>query len=198
VAAADPQWLTRELGKAGSHFHALANAEDPRTVASERESKSIGSEVTLERDIRIGDEMKRHLRRSAEEIGRRLRRKNYVAFGVRVKLKTADFQILTRQHRLARPTDVAEELYSVAVALLAEFWHAGPFRLVGMAAYDLTDGSESAEPDLFASGVRRRKLEVAVDALAQRFGPNILRHADDLDRRPRMAPNLDFLDDMDE
>ena len=198
VAAADPEWLARELGKAGRHFYTLANATDPRTVASERESKSIGSEITLERDIPIGDELKRHLRRSAEEIGRRLRRNRYVAFGVRVKLKTADFQILTRQRRLGRPTDVAEELYAVAASLLAEFGHPGPFRLVGMAAYDLSEGGEAAQPDLFGTGVRRRKLEVAVDALAQRFGANVLRSADDLDARPRMAPNLDFLDDIDE
>jgi DNA polymerase-4 len=121
-----------------------------------------------------------------------------LAFGVRVKLKTADFQILTRQHRLARPTDVAEELYSVALALLDEFDHAGPFRLVGMAAYDLEQEADAAQPDLFAGGARRRKLEVAVDALSQRFGAGIVRHADDLSRRPRVAPNLDFLDEGDE
>ncbi len=32
--------------------------------------------------------------------------------------KTTDFQILTRQHRLREPTDVAESLYSVGVDLL--------------------------------------------------------------------------------
>jgi DNA polymerase-4 len=197
VAAADPAWLARALGQAGRHFYALANAEDPRGV-SQRASRSIGSEVTLERDIPIGHALKRHLHRSAEEIGRRLRRKHYLAFGVRVKLKTADFQILTRQHRLARPTDVAEELYSVALALLDEFDHAGPFRLVGMAAYDLEQEADAAQPDLFASGARRRKLEVAVDALSQRFGAGIVRHADDLSRRPRVAANLDFLDEGDE
>jgi DNA polymerase-4 len=195
VAAADPTWLARELGHAGRHFYALANAEDPRAVEDHHASKSIGSEVTLEQDIRIGDELKRHLRRSADEIGRRLRRKHYVAFGVRVKLKTADFQILTRQIRLKRPTDVAEELNAVAVSLLDEFDHPGPFRLVGMAAYDIDDAGEAPQADLFAAGVRRRKLEAATDALAQRFGTGVLRRADELGRRPRVAPNLDFLDE---
>jgi DNA polymerase-4 len=198
VAAADAAWLARELGRAGSHFYALANAEDPRRVGDHHSSKSIGSEITLERDIPIGDALKRHLRRSAEEIGRRLRRKRYVAFGVRVKLKTADFQILTRQHRLSRPTDMAEELYSVAVGLLAEFGHAGPFRLVGMAAYELIAEGETVQLNLFGGDVRRRRLEVAADALAQRFGAGVLRRADDLSSRPRVAPNLDFLDDSDD
>src|SRR5690606_9675247 len=107
VARADPQWLERELGRAGAHYYALAHAQDPRRAAGARSSKSIGSEITLSHDIPIGDEMKRHLRRAAEEIGRRLRRKHYVAHGVRVNLKPADFESLTRQHRLTRATGVA-------------------------------------------------------------------------------------------
>ena len=199
VAAADPKWLERQLGRAGNHYYALAHAQDPRRVAGARSSKSIGSEVTLSRDIRIGDELKRHLRRAAEEIGRRLRRKHYVAFGVRVKLKTADFQILTRQHRLTRATDVADEFNRIGVTLLDEFEHKGPFRLVGMAAYDLSRDEEKDQSDLFAAGgERRRKLEVAVDSLSERFGAGVVRHAADLKSGPRGGHHLDFLDEIDE
>lgn len=199
VAAADPRWLERELGRAGSHFFALARAEDPRRVDGGRASKSIGSEVTLARDIVVGQELKRHLRRAAEEIGRRLRRKRYVAHGVRVKLKTSDFQILTRQHHLARPTDVADEIHAVGVSLLGEFAHRGPFRLVGMAAYDLARAEEKAQEDLFTpEGARRRKLEIAMDDLAARFGAGVVRNAADLHTRPRDGVNLDFLDDGEE
>ena len=69
-----------------------------------------------------------------------------MALGVGVKLKTTNFQILTRQRRLSEATDVMETLYSVGVELLNEFGHAGPFRLVGMVAYDLGrhQGSRSA------------------------------------------------------
>ena len=199
VAAADPKWLERQLGRAGSHYYALAHAQDPRRVAGHRSSKSIGSEVTLARDIRIGDELKRHLRRAAEDIGRRLRRKHYVAFGVRVKLKTADFQIFTRQHRLTRATDVADEFHRIGVSLLDEFEHKGPFRLVGMATYDLSRDEQKHQTDLFAAGgERRRKLEVAVDSLSERFGAGVVRHATDLKSGQRGGHNLDFLDDMDE
>jgi DNA polymerase IV len=199
VASADPKRLERELGRAGAHYYALAHAQDPRRVAGTRSSKSIGSEVTLSRDIPIGDEMKRHLRRAAEEIGRRLRRKHYVAFGVRVKLKTADFQLLTRQHRLTRATDVADEFHRIGVSLLDEFNHRGPFRLVGMAAYDIERDAEKDQTDLFAAGgERRRKLEVAMDSLSEKFGAGVVRNAADLRSGPRGGHNLDFLDDMDE
>ncbi len=141
-----------------------------------------------------------YLRRSAEDIGRRLRRKRFVAFGVRVKLKTTEFRILTRQNQRQQPTDVAEELYVDASIILDEFEHPGPFRLVGMTAYNLVAVDDTAQLDLFGTGVRRRRLETAIDELTQRFGPNILRRADDLSRA-RETPNLDFIygaDDSDE
>ena len=96
VAKADPRFLSAKLGRAGLHFHALAQAEDPRLVTGRRASKSVGSELTLDKDVRNKADIKLYLRRSADAIGKRLRQKSYVAFGVGVKLKTTDFQILTR------------------------------------------------------------------------------------------------------
>jgi DNA polymerase-4 len=197
VADADVQFLSAKLGSAGLHFHTLAQAEDPRPVIGRRASKSVGSEHTLDEDVREKAEIKFHLRRSADAIGRRLRKKSYVAFGVGVKLKTADFQIITRQHRLSEPTDVAERLYSVGVALLNHVDHPGPFRLVGLVAYDLVDINNLMQLDLFGAFARQRQLEVAIDGLAERFGTNVVHRADDLNKPPGMplAPTLDFLHD---
>jgi DNA polymerase-4 len=52
VADADPQFLSAKLGSAGLHFYTLAQAEDPRPVLGRRTSKSIGSEHTLDKDVR--------------------------------------------------------------------------------------------------------------------------------------------------
>ena len=197
VATADPDWLEKKLGNAGRHFYALAHAKDPRPVEGRKSSKSIGSEATLAKDVHDKNEIRRYLRRSAEDIGRRLRRKRFVAFGVRVKLKTTEFRILTRQNQRQQPTDVAEELYVDASIILDEFEHPGPFRLVGMTAYNLVAVDDTAQLDLFGTGVRRRRLETAIDELTQRFGPNILRRADDLSRA-RETPNLDFIDEADD
>ena len=197
VANADPEFLSAKLGRAGLHFHALAQAEDPRPVIGQRASKSIGSEHTLDKDVRKKAEIKLHLRRSADAIGRRLRQKSYVAFGLGVKLKTTDFQILTRQRRLSEPTDVTERLYSVGVGLLDEFDHPGPFRLVGMIAYDLAGINDRVQFDLFGTSARQRRLEVAIDELAERFGTDVVYRANNLTKPPgvRLAPTLDFLDD---
>jgi DNA polymerase-4 len=197
VAHADPRFLSTKLGSTGVHFHTLAQAEDPRAVIGRQASKSIGSEHTLNEDVHDKADIGFHLRRSADMIGRRLRKKNYVAFGVGIKLKTTEFQILTRQHRLSEPTDVAQRLYSVGVDLLNHIHHHGPFRLIGLLAYDLVDIDDVVQLDLFNTLARQRKLEVAIDDLAERFGTNVVYRADDLNKPAGMslAPTLDFLRD---
>ena len=197
VAAADPHFLSAKLGSVGLHFHSLAHAEDPRRVIGRRTSKSIGSEHTLAKDVRAKADIKFHLRRSAETIARRLRKKSYVAFGVGIKLKTADFQIVTRQQLLGDPTDVAVRLYSVGVSLLDHVDHLGPFRLIGMVAYDLIGTGDLTQLDLFSVLARQRRLEVAIDELIERFGTNVVHRANDLTKPSEMTltPNLDFLDE---
>jgi DNA polymerase-4 len=198
IANADCAFLSAKLGNSGLHFHALAHAQDPRPVLGRRLSKSIGSERTLEKDVHKKADIKFHLHRSAEAIGRRLRQKGYMAYGVATKLKTAEFQILTRQRRLGEPTDVTDQLYSVAVDLLDEFSHPGPFRLVGMAAYDLIALDNQAQLSLFSPLVRQRRLEVAIDTLAVRFGADVVHRASDLNAPLEFgtSPNLDFLEDQ--
>src|SRR5690606_22083820 len=153
----------------------------------------------LERDVRGKDEIKMHLRRSADKIARRLRAKGLVACGVGVKLKTADFKSLTRQQHLREPTDVAAELYRVGVELLGAFTHPGPFRLVGMTAYDLAPVGGVAQGGLFDLDGRRRQLEVALDTLAARFGGKAVQRGEELGagRGLSLTPNLDFLTDGD-
>ena len=197
LADADPKFLFEKLGKVGLHFHALAHAEDPRAVTAHRGGKSIGSEHTLDTDISDETEIKLNLRRSAESIGRRLRKKRYLAFGVGVKLKTSDFRLLTRQRRMKEATDVTETIYSVGVELLKAFGHRGPFRLIGMAAYDLVNTEDKAQFDLFSGSARQRQLEAAIDNLYERYGAYIVHRGDDraAPSRARLAASLDFLED---
>jgi hypothetical protein len=187
------------LGTAGLHFYRLANAQDPRPVERGRSSRSIGSERTLREDVSRREDITRYLRQSAERIARRVRNKGYVAGGVRVRLKTSRFELLTRQARLSVPTDTADTFYTVGCQLLDSFPKAGPYRLVGMAVYDLDWRQEEAQADLFAAEPRR-ELETTIDGLIDRFGKGVLQRAKDLDGSGTVAStevNLDFLDYQD-
>jgi DNA polymerase-4 len=196
VAAADERWLMDRLGAAGRHFKALALASDPRRVQRTRSARSIGSDRTLNQDTSRRDEIEVHLRRAAERIARRVRAKGYVAGGVRVRLKTSRFELLTRQRHLARPADTAEAFLALARRLLDEFGHPGPFRLVGMAVFDLDQRRQPLQTDLFEDA-KSRHLETTVDELIRRFGRNTLMRARDLTDPGTLAHdgvNLDFLD----
>ncbi|HLF11813.1 MAG TPA: DNA polymerase IV [Gammaproteobacteria bacterium] len=201
VAACSPEYLATVLGNAGRHFYALAHAEDPRVVAGARTAKSLGSERTLNVDVASKSELEHHLRNAAATVASRLRRRGAHARGVRVKLKRTDFRVLTRQRPLAEPTDVAAELFSTAAALLAEFDDSGPFRLVGLAAYDLADAGERAQLGLpINENNRTRRLETTLDRLSERFGSGIVQRAAQLigDGGVGVAANLDFLADRDD
>lgn len=202
VASADAPALERSLGALGRRFFALANGVDPREVVGSRRAQSISSERTLNVDIAGRAQIAGYLRLSADNVAARLRRSNRLARGVRVKLKTTNFRIVTRQGVLSEPTDVGAVLYTHAASLLQEVGERGPFRLVGLAAYDLVAAqTPAAQLELLpGAGNRERRLETAMDSLAARFGRGAVQRAGDLarDRGVGVAANLDFLHDRDD
>jgi len=196
IAAAAPGELERRLGSSGAHFRALARGEDPRMVARRRSARSMGCDRTLSEDVSDREVIVRHLTRAADRLGRRLRHKGYLAHGVRVRLKTRDFRMLARQRQVLS-TDAGGDLLAGALALLGQFSHPGPFRLVGLAAFDLEPRAGAAQLELFDGGKRRRRLESTMDAVAERFGEGAMRRARDVAGSVVItsAPTLDFDDD---
>lgn len=176
VAEASPSYLEARLGSLGRHVHQLAFAKDPREVQTSREARSIGAEETLDEDIVGAEAIRPILRDAAETVARRLRSAGLRAGGLRVKLKTADFQLHSRQTRLSRPTDSAEPLFQAASRLLPLFDLNEPMRLVGATAYELTD-TEPRQGDLFASQMegRQKTLDRTLDQIQARFGTAALR-----------------------
>ena len=198
VANATTEVLARAFGSLGVRFHEIANAVDPRAVEISRRAHSMGSERTLATDVSSARELKLYLRAAAETVAQRLRRRGLVAGGVRIKLKRSDFQIVTRQDRLAEPTDVSAVLSTKAVELLSHIEDPGPFRLVGLAAFELARAAADAQISLLPSaGTRDRGLETTIDALEQRFGAGVVQRGGDLygDHGVGVPTNLDFLDD---
>lgn len=195
LARAEPSDLRHRLGQHGTHLHTLARGEDPRSVESRRQERSIGSERTLESDVRRIEDIEMHLRRAADRVSARLRRKALKARGVRIKLKRTDFTLHSRQCHIEPATDLGEVLFQSGRALLPELLPLAPFRLIGLAAFDLDSGTASPQLDLFAEPPRQSQLEKALDNVSARFGRLALRRAADLSRSGTVmgtAPTLDF------
>ncbi len=195
LARSDPRTLTLQLGQHGSHLHALANGLDPRQVESSRRERIVGSERTLESDVSSLEQIEIHLRRAADRVSARLRNKRLHARGIRVKLKTTSFQLHSRQARLDPATDLGEVLFRAARDLAAQMLTFGPFRLVGLAAFDLASVAADKQLDLFTEPPRQSKLETTLGQLNSKFGRDTLKRARDLRRNGTVmgpAPTLDF------
>ena len=199
IAAMDEHSLKASLGSMGSRLLQLANGIDPRQVDTTRASRSIGSDRTLKSDISDPLEIAEHLKRAADRIARRLRAKGLKAAGIRVRLKTSSHQLLSRQCQLSCPSNTAQDFFFTGKSLLSAFDHPGPFRLVGMSAYNLDDSqSKGRQLDLFTSA-KPAQLEATIDELGRRFGANAVVRAKDLGKSGIMTDgvNLDFLDSSD-
>lgn len=196
VRRADPVWLRRQIGSVAAHFQLLANAKDPRPVKRHRRARSMGSDRTLLHDISKAEDIEKHLRQSAERIGTRLRAKKLLAAGVRVRLKTNQFEMLSRQAQLPAPTNSSDDLFQASRQLLCKFASGKKYRLVGMAAFELMHEADPVQPDLFAENSPTRSLERTLDAVNTKFGKGSVGRASQLQNSMTLAsvtPNLDFV-----
>lgn len=171
----------------GTHFHALARGDDPRPVVPDRRRRSVGHERTFLEDVRDRGMVRRALLELVEEVARRLRRAGLRGQVVHLKLRTADFTTLTRQETLPSPADTTEAIWPVAERLLAKADDGvQSIRLVGV-SLSVFEG-ERQLPLFEAPGVERsRRVARAVDALVDRFGPDVVRRGATIERRRSAA-----------
>jgi DNA polymerase-4 len=174
IAAADPDRLGREVA-GGRDLWELACGIDSRPVVPDREAKSIGAEDTFDENL-PPSALAPHIHAQALRVGRRLRTSGVRARVVQLKLKLADFTLLTRQSTLAEPTDDGQQLYQTALALVQATRVQDRVRLTGVAAHELVHGAEQL--CLFSSASRRGRLNATLDRIADRFGAAAITTAD--------------------
>ena len=146
----DERELTHRYGAIGRRLARFARGEDDRTVDPDAPTKSISVETTFGRDLSRPEDLAEALRPLAESLARRLARSGHAAAGVTVKLKTADFRVLSRSRQLADPTQRADTLYRAALPLLREAADGTLFRLIGIGADRLAEPTLADPPDLFS------------------------------------------------
>ena len=177
IARRDPEELTRRLGPSGRALWEQANAIDSSPVIPDREAKSIGAEETFDEDLAGVEALARRIHAQALRVGRRLRRAGLRARTVQLKLKRADFTLVTRRATLDEATDDGQVIYRQAAALLARE-PARPTRLTGVSAQNLIAGA-APQLGLFAPPpTAAQALNRALDAIADRFGPGTVTTAD--------------------
>ena len=160
--------LARRYGEEGRRLARLARGIDHRAVSADRETKSVSSETTFEHDIADYRTLERIVWGLADEVSGRLKAKALAGATVTLKLKTADFAILTRARSFAAPTQLAGRIFAVARDLLRRETDGTRYRLAGVGVSALV-AAEQADPADLVDG-RAADAEHAVDRVRARFG----------------------------
>jgi DNA polymerase-4 len=168
--------LTQMLGAGlGSHIHALALGEDDRPVVPNWEPKSISNETTFEEDTRDRELLVKTIRRLAESVGRRLRRENYRARKVTLKIRLEPFETHTRQVSVKRPVDTDEEITRLALSLFDQFSLQRRIRLIGVGTGEIVrPGDGPTQLGLFDEPSKESAIDRTVDAIRERFGDDLI------------------------
>ncbi len=163
--------LFRRYGSEGGRLFRLARGIDNRAVTPERETKSVSAETTFNEDIREFDALVPILWTLAEKVHQRLQKQELAGVTITLKLKTADFRLITRS-RTGPATQLAKRIFDAAKELLAfEARGKTAFRLIGVGVSGLMPASEGDRGDLLDHDLKRDvATEVALDAIRAKFG----------------------------
>jgi len=107
------------LGKHGEQLYRFACGEDGRPVEPVRERKSVGKEVTLERDIRDQSEMERILEHLSLQVERRLVELGIAGKTLTLKVRWSTFELVTRAVSRPQGYQSAQEMPPVLRTLLS-------------------------------------------------------------------------------
>ncbi|CAA0098153.1 DNA polymerase IV [Starkeya nomas] len=182
LQAADETDLARRFGNEGLRLARLARGIDDRPVNPERETKSVSTETTFDTDISDFRALEQELYRLTRKLSDRLKAADLAGRTVTLKLKTADFRLITRARSLEDPTRLAHRIFDHARELLARETDGRRFRLIGVGVSELADPALADPADLVdTQGTKRGLAELATDTLRARFGKEIIERGIALD-----------------
>ena len=171
--------LIRRLGKSGEHLWQLAHGIDDRVVSPEEGFKSIGHEITFDRDTADRELLHDTLLGLAEKVAQRLRSHGASGRTITVKLREADFSTFTRRVTLSKPADTTEKIFPVAWKLMQLLIRTGKLvRLIGIYASNLATPEDAGQLQLFDSIPEKdRRLASALDSITHRYGDGAITRA---------------------
>ena len=176
--------VIRLLGKQGRWIVQLSDGIDDRKVVPYRpqDAKSIGREVTFQKDVDNFDLLKDVLVLLTLCVERRAKRVGLHGNGVSLKLTYANMKGITRS-RATPPCDNAVMMYREATGLLDRV-DRRPVRLVGVSIYNLSgeEGRQLRLEDYFGDTLREREKEkkALLDHLEERYGLDFAGHLDQI------------------
>ena len=164
--------LQGRYGSVGERLSNFSNGIDSRVITPNPPAKSISKETTFDTDKDGLPHLKPILWHLCDQLSSSLKSKKKFGKTVTLKLKTKNFQTITRRKTIKNPTQLAEVIYNVAFELLLPQAN-GTYRLMGVAISTLFDDEISEVADLRSDkAIKQEKLEKAIDQIRNKTGSN--------------------------
>jgi DNA polymerase IV len=118
--------------RSGAWLHSRSRLWDETPVATSRETKSQSAETTFDVDVGNRGELERHIVELAEELCRRLGKKDLRGRSIGIKVRLDDWTNVTRSLSVDEPTNDPGIVAPVALDLLRAYDPPRPVRLLGV------------------------------------------------------------------
>lgn len=175
LAALAEGTLRRRFGSHGHDLASRARGIDPSPVVPSQAPKSIGHELTFDRDVDDPARLEATLLDLAESVASRLRAHHMAAGAVQLKLRYEGFETLTRQMGVPHQTRESEPIYAAGVTLLRKtLVRDRAVRLIGLTAINLTDVQQLT---LFDAPDKTDRITASIDAVREKFGEKAITRA---------------------
>jgi len=111
-------FLREHFGAAATWYHAIARGQDDRPVEADRTRKSSGSETTFDHDLTDAAEIEAGVLSMADDVWTWCETARAFGRTVTVKVKFADFRLVTRSHSFSRAVDEQARLRQASLDLI--------------------------------------------------------------------------------
>lgn len=138
-------FLQQHFGSSAEWYHQIARGIDERPVNPNRERKSSGSETTFNRDLSEDGDIEAAVLGQADEVWEWVERTGMLARTATVKVKYADFQIVTRSRTHPAPIATRGQLHAACLHLVRSVLPAAKgIRLLGVSISNFDKREEEA------------------------------------------------------
>ena len=166
--------LANKFGKHGYDLSRRAKGIDKSRIVTERGIKSVSNERTFREDLGRRSELVQQITSLAEQVSKRLVKKDLRGKTVQIKLRWSDFTTLTRQITLPSTTNDYQLIRKTALELLDQVWEEGRMvRLVGVGVHNLD--TEAHQLGLWDTDYQKDlKLQETLKKIQGKYGENVI------------------------
>jgi len=204
LAKHDVYHLTQLLGINGERLKNRANGIDNREVDPDAiyDFKSIGSSQTLPYDTTDLTEIMNLMEQLAENVERRMQRKEAVGKSIQITIRYHHRNTITRSKKLDTYINKKDDILLIATELFHQHWNEEPIRLLGITLQNVEEKKNVGEQlNLFTyeDVAKKEKLYETIDQLAEKYGENPFKQLKKPEEKStnelRTSFQKDFLDD---